>query len=224
MDDNKEKELREILEQEKNDYVIELRDGKESVSEEEPDDSAKSRLELYDWLQCIVSAVLCGILLFVFVGRVIGVDGSSMFDTLHDTDRVFMTDLFFKPEYGDIVVFHSDAYGDIPLVKRVIAVAGQTIDINFDTSEVIVDGVVLQEDYIYEEILTSRQDFFGPVTVPDGFLFVMGDNRNGSRDSRSDAVGLVDTRDILGKVLLITIPGKTEHEPRDWSRFGSVYN
>ena len=220
MDNNSEKDIEEVIENEKNSDLVEVLD--ETAADEE-EGKTSVRMELYDWLQCIVSAVLCGILIFVFVGRVIGVDGESMFSTLHHTDKVFMTDIFYEPKNGDIVIFHSDAYADIPLVKRVIAVAGQTIDINFATSEVIVDGEVLKEDYIYEQVLTSRQDFSGPVTIPEGYIFVMGDNRNGSRDSRSNAVGLVDTRNILGKVLLITIPGQTEFEPREWSRFGSVY-
>ena len=220
MDNDKEKELEAVIESEESNGLAESPDKAE---QDEKDDKGKARMELYDWLQCIVSAVLCGILIFVFAGRVIGVDGTSMFDTLHHEDKVFMTDIFYTPKNGDIVIFHSDAYGDTPLVKRVIAVAGQTIDINFDTSEVSVDGVILQEDYIYEPT-TSRQDFSGPVTVPDGYIFVMGDNRNASRDSRSDAVGLIDTRNILGKVHLITIPGKDDFGLRKWSRIGSVYS
>ena len=217
MDNDKEKELEEAVEHPAGGEIIEAPKGAE------PEDAInKSRMELYDWLQCIVSAVLCGILIFVFIGRVIGVDGTSMFDTLHHNDKVFMTNVFYKPKNGDIVIFHSDAYGDTPLVKRVIAVAGQEIDINFEKSEVSVDGVVLHEDYIYEPTRESL-GFSGPVTVPEGYIFVMGDNRNASNDSRGKAVGFVDTRNILGKVHFITIPGNTDFEPRDWSRIGSVY-
>ena len=220
MDNDNEKELKDVIASNANDDVLE---GPNKAEQDETDNNGKARMELYDWLQCIVSAVLCGILIFVFVGRVIGVDGTSMFDTLHNEDKGFMTDIFYTPKNGDIVIFHSDAYGDTPLVKRVIAVAGQTVDINFDTSEVSVDGVILQEEYIYEPT-KSRQDFSGPVTVPEGYIFVMGDNRNASRDSRSDAVGLIDTRNILGKVHLITIPGKDDFGLRKWSRIGSVYS
>ena len=184
-------------------------------------EKSQGGMELYDWVQCIVSAVLCGILLFVFVGRITGIDGTSMLDTLHDNDIVVMTNLFYTPQYGDIVIIESDAF-DKPLVKRVIATEGQTIDIDFDTGEVMIDGKVIVEDYILEPTTTQLQ-FEGPVTVPEGCMFVMGDNRNGSTDSRSSMVGMIDTREVLGKVLLLIIPGKSETSPRDWSRFGSVY-
>lgn len=186
----------------------------------EPEDAA--RMELYDWIQCIVTALLCGILLFVFVGRVIGVVGSSMFPTLHSGDRVITSNLFFTPEYGDIIVFRSPTYGESTLVKRVIATEGQTIDIDFDRGIVYIDGRAIQEDYI-AELTTISDDFDGPLTVPEGFLFVMGDNRNKSTDSRSDLIGLVDTRTIIGKVYWLIIPGPDADGSRDWSRVGSVY-
>ena len=180
-------------------------------------------LEFYDWLQCVVSAVLIGILLFVFIGRTIGVDGSSMLPTLHHTDRVVTSNLFYTPKYGDIVIVKTDAFGDTPIVKRVIAVAGQTVDINFVTGDVMVDGNVLNEPYI-NALTVDRLDFIEAVTVPEGCVFVMGDNRNKSTDSRSNSVGMVDTRRILGKVLMIMLPGiEQDTKVRTWSRFGSVY-
>ena len=190
----------------------------------EPDkdgESTDARMELYDWLQCIVSAIICGIFIFVFLGRTIGVDGHSMMQTLHDRDRVIMSNLFYTPRNGDIVVFQapSDAFGGTPLVKRVIAVAGQTIDIDFDSGEVFLDGSVLDEPYI-NELTRNRDSFAGPLTIPEGFIFVMGDNRNRSSDSRNSRVGLVDTRYILGKVLFIIIPGQSEAGRRDWGRIG----
>jgi signal peptidase I len=194
----------------------------EEGGELDPDDEAtKARMELYDWLQCVVSAIICGIFLFVFVGRTIGVDGRSMMNTLHDRDRVIMSNLFYTPANGDIVVFHSpsDSFGGTPLVKRVIAIAGQTLDINFDTGDVFVNGNVIYEPYISEPT-RNRQHFEGPVTVPEGFVFVMGDNRNSSTDSRDQKVGMVDTRYILGKVLFVAIPGADFNSPRDWSRIG----
>ena len=138
----------------------------------------KVRMELYDWIQCIVTAMICGVLVFVFVGRTIGVDGISMMQTLQNRDRVIMSNLFYTPSSGDIVVFRSpsERFGSIPLVKRVIATAGQTIDIEFETGDVYVDGVLSNEPYIYT-VTTGRYDFEGPVTVPDGYIFVMGDNR-----------------------------------------------
>ena len=186
-----------------------------------------TRMELYDWLQCIVSAIICGIFIFVFFGRTIGVEGESMRQTLHWNDRVIMSNLFYMPwsgpKNGDIVIFRSpsDSFGGTPLVKRVIAVENQTIDINFETGEVLVDGVVIDEPYISEPT-RSRLDFNGPLLVPHGHVFVMGDNRNSSSDSRDNRVGMVDTRYILGKVLFIAIPGGDASNQRDWQRFGVV--
>lgn len=215
-------------------YGIDLRPENGENDETDPEVSVKkiesknvskdnhARMELYDWLQCIVSAILCGILIFVFVGRVIGVDGSSMLDTLQDTDKIVMSNLLYTPKYGDIIVLKTDAFEDTPLVKRVIATEGQTIDINFNTGEVSIDGRIIEESYI-KELTTEQLDFNGPVTVPKGDVFVMGDNRNASTDSRSSLVGLVDTRQILGKVLFILIPGKNADGSRSFDRIGSVY-
>ena len=149
-------------------------------------------------------------------------DGTSMLQTLQNKDKVVMSNLFYTPEYGDIVVIKTDFFGDTPIVKRIIATAGQTIDINFETGTVTVDGVVLEEDYINTPT-NDREDFNGPITVPEGYVFVMGDNRDYSTDSRSSYVGLVDTRRILGKVYWVIIPGIDEDGTRDWSRIGSVY-
>jgi len=211
-------------------YGIDLRPESE---EEEPapvrtrntkvsEKSGGARMELYDWLQCIVSAILCGILVFVFIGRVIGVEGSSMLETLVDQDKVVISGLFYTPKYGDIVVIKTETFGDTPIVKRIIATEGQTVDIDFSTGDVILDGKVIQEDYISSPT-TDREDFSGPVTVPPGFVFVMGDNRRASTDSRSNNVGLVDTRQILGKVLFVLIPGREADGKRSFKRFGSVY-
>jgi signal peptidase I len=185
------------------------------------DKQGKAHMELYDWVQCIVTALVCCVLLFVFVGRSIGVDGGSMLQTLHNNDRVIMSNLFYTPAGGDIVVFRSpsEKFEGIPLVKRVIATAGQTIDIIFDTGEVYVNGVLQNEPYIYT-MTTSRHDFEGPIVIPDGYVFVMGDNRASSTDSRDNDVGLVDTRYILGKVLFLLIPGTDDSGIRDWGRFG----
>jgi signal peptidase I len=106
---------------------------------------------------------------------------------------------------------------------KVVALEGQTIEINFETGDVIVDGVVLDEPYI-NELTTSRLSFSGRETVPAGHVFVMGDNRNGSSDSRDSRIGMVDTRYILGKVLFLLIPGESESSPRDWRRIGAVYS
>ncbi len=166
-----------------------------------------ARSGIYDWVQCIVVALLLSVFLFVFVGRVIGVVGDSMNNTLFSGDKVIVSNLFYTPEYGDIVILTSPTFGNgnEPIVKRIIATEGQTIDIDFETGTVTVDGQVLQESYIAEPTYTYEGVDF-PVTVPEGCVFVMGDNRNASTDSRNPSIGMVDTRCILGKVYLRILP------------------
>lgn len=179
-----------------------------------------SGMGLYDWLQCIVTAVVAGILIFVFVGKVDAIKGYSMMHTLQDGDTVILSNLFFTPKYRDIIFIRSDAY-DTPIVKRIIATAGQSVDIDFEKGVVSVDGAELKEDYISTPT-TIKMSFEGPVTVPEGHVFVLGDNRNDSSDSRDNRVGMIDVRDILGRVYFILIPGKGPDAKRDWSRVGPV--
>jgi len=196
----------------------------EELEKEKSEIAKKLQMSFFDWIQCVFSALICCILIFVFFGRTIGVDGRSMEKTLKDSDRVVMRSLFYTPQNGDIIVFQStsvERFRNTPLVKRVIAIGGQTIDINTDTSEVFVDGILLDEPYTHT-LTTSRQDFEGPITVKEGHVFVMGDNRASSTDSRNADVGEVDVRYILGKVLFILIPGESPDGSRDWSRFGVV--
>lgn len=172
----------------------------ENAGVEERQTGASVKAEAYDWLQSIVVAILACILLFVFAVRTIGVIGVSMKETLHDGDRVVISNLFYTPESGDIVVLRKESFMDEPIVKRVIATEGQTIDIDFDAGIVYVDGEALTEEYIAEPTYRQLQ-FEGPVTVPEGHVFVMGDNRNHSNDSRDASLGLVDERYIMGRVL-----------------------
>ncbi len=178
--------------------------------------------EAFDWLQSIIAAFVAGLFIFVFVARVVRVDGSSMYKTLHNNDLVITSQLFYTPQVGDIIVFRTEETREEPLVKRVIAKAGQTVDIDFDEGVVYVDGKALDEPYVNTPT-NIRENFTGEVTVPEGCLFVMGDNRNASRDSRSYSVGFVDERQIVGKVVLLLVPGSNENEKADWKRFGSVY-
>ena len=178
-------------------------EGSSEPEEEKKPVSAKG--EVYDWLQCIVTALLVCVLVFVFLARMIGVIGSSMVDTLHEGDRIIISNLFYTPKQGDIVVLRKESLRADAIVKRVIAVEGQTVDIDFENGIVYVDGEVLDEPYIYEPTLTA-EDFDGEVTVPEGCVFCMGDNRNGSTDSRDSRVGMIDTREILGRVLLRVFP------------------
>ena len=189
---------------------------------DDKDRKPESRIELYDWVQCIVVALIVGILVFMHGFRIVNVDGLSMYPTLQHADKIITSDLFYSPKAGDIVVVQTDTYGSDPLVKRIIAVGGQTVDIDFELGIVYVDGVALDEPYINSPTL-EREDFSGPITVPEGYLFLMGDNRNRSTDSRSNMVGLVDERCIIGKVYFILFPG-SDDGVRDWSRIGSVCN
>ncbi len=157
--------------------------------------------ECYEWVQCIVVALIACILLFSFFGRVIDVIGHSMENSFHDGDKVITTRLAGDYRQGDVVVLHKDGYGSEPLIKRVIAVGGQTVDIDFDAGIVYVDGEALDEPYT-KELTYERENFSGPVYVPEGCIWVMGDNRNNSLDSRYFAIGCVDTRCVIGKVVL----------------------
>ena len=167
--------------------------------------SVKKRLEIYDWLQCIVYALVACILVFVFFFRTIDVVGHSMEPTLMEGDKLIVSKLFYTPKYGDIVVLRKDTFSDQPIVKRVIATEEQVVDIDFDKGIVYVDGVALDEPYIAEKT-TRPIDFDGKVKVPKGCVFVMGDNRNKSTDSRDNDIGMVDTRYIIGHELLRIMP------------------
>ncbi len=166
----------------------------------------KKRRNTYDWIQCLTSALIVCVVIFLFFIRVIDVRGTSMNPTLNNQDKMLVSDLFYKPKAGDIVVFKKDQYDpDKALVKRVIATEGQEINIDFDKGIVYVDGQAIEEDYI-SELTTTKLDFIGPQTVPDGCVFVMGDNRNMSTDSRKSEIGMVDNRLIIGKVYCVIFP------------------
>lgn len=167
--------------------------------------SVKKRLEIYDWLQCVVYALVACILVFVFFFRTIDVVGHSMEPTLMEGDKLIVSNLFYEPKYGDIVIIRKDSFSDQPIVKRVIATEDQVVDIDFEEGIVYVDGMALDEPYIAEK--TRRElDFDGKVTVPKGCVFVMGDNRNKSTDSRDESIGMVDKRYIIGHELIRILP------------------
>ncbi len=162
--------------------------------------------ELYDWMQCLITAMVVCVIVFIFLVRVIDVRGTSMNPTLNNGDKMLVSSLFYTPKAGDVVVFKKNEYDpDRALVKRVIATEGQEINIDFDLGIVYVDGEPIKEDYIME-LTHTKIDFIGPKTVPDGCVFVMGDNRNASTDSRKTEIGMVDARLILGKAYMVIYP------------------
>ena len=160
---------------------------------------------LLEWYEALISAALVLVLIFSFFVRIIQVDGSSMVPTLVNGDKLIVWGAGYTPQRGDVVIVDSyTSYGK-PLVKRVIAKGGDTVSIDYATGTVAVNGEVLQEDYIAEPTYLGYDVTF-PYTVPEGTVFVMGDNRNQSLDSRSTYVGCIDERDILGRVLLCFMP------------------
>ena len=184
----------------------------------------ESGKDFYEWVQALVCSVLVVVMLFTFVIRMIGVDGHSMVPTLQDGDRLLVLNsmLYDDYKYGDIVVLRKSSFLSEPIVKRVIAAEGQTVDIDFSTGSVYVDGVLLKEDYINELTFTEEGTEF-PLTVPEGSIFVMGDNRNHSNDSRDSRLGTVDSRYVIGKAVVLAFPGPDiVMGKRDYSRIGVI--
>ncbi len=161
----------------------------------------KKESVLFDILDSVKGAIIVVLVVFTFLFRAVGVDGDSMVPTLNDGDWIAVSGMMFTDlEYGDIVVVTQPWERNVPIVKRVIGVGGDTVDIDFDTGDVSVNGTVIEEKYINEKTLTGYDVQF-PVVVPEGKIFVMGDNRNISLDSRSSKIGMIDERYVLGRTL-----------------------
>ena len=180
---------------------------------------------LYDWLQAVLSSVLAVVLVFTFGVRLVGVSRQSMRETLQNGDKLLVVNGYLCGDYhqGDIVIFQKPSFenGDA-IVKRVIATEGQTVDIDFDAGVVYVDGRALEEDYINERTYLEEGTEF-PLTVPEGSIFVMGDNRNRSSDSRDSRLGTVDARYVIGKAVFMAFPGADEVTgKKDLKRIGAI--
>ena len=193
-----------------------------SDKEKEPRNWKQSVLLYVHDLMCMLLMVM---LLFLVVFRVILVTGDSMFTTLWDGDYLLLVSELFcgDPEPGDIVVISKQSFDNgSPIVKRVIATEGQTVDIDFESGTVYVDGKALREPYIHNETTNEEGTVF-PLTVAENCIFVLGDNRAVSLDSRSPQIGQIDRREVLGKALCLIIPG-THHGQLlpDYSRIGAV--
>lgn len=199
------------------------------IAEERPAPAGGKRVapksaaqRLCEWLQPLAVAVAAATLLLTFFVPVVGVEGESMRETLQSGDRLLTLRpwLTGEPQRGDIVVVRKESFDSEPIVKRVIATAGETVDIDFDTGTVTVDGKLLSEPYI-RELTQRRGSVTFPLTVEEGCLFLMGDNRNHSSDSRGAALGTVEERYVIGTAAVLLFPGAdAESGERDFSRIG----
>lgn len=165
----------------------------------------ESNTHVLEWFDALLFALTLVLFILLFLVRTVNVDGISMVPTLQDNDQLLARSIAYKPARGDIVVVDGYTSYGAPLVKRVIGVGGDVIDIDFEVAEVYVNGELQSEPYIAEP--TERQfDIKFPLTVPEGYLFLMGDNRNLSKDSRHSEIGFIDERDILGKAFFRIMP------------------
>ena len=180
---------------------------------------------LFDALEMFAWALAVLLLLFTFAMRLCRVEGASMENTLYDGENLLLFSLGYQPEQDDVIVFHltDDSQTlEKTLVKRVIATGGQTVQIDFKNNTIFVDGVLYEDEHAVlknqQDAITDQYMYFRPdwkydsktdtmtVTVPEGQLFVLGDNRNFSRDSRDSDIMFVDERCVLGKVILRVFP------------------
>lgn len=185
-----------------------------SEQQEKTEKKKSSLRETVEYAESLAVVFVVMLLIFTFIARPATVDGESMIPTLQNGERLVISNLFYEPTAGDIVVLcgEADREEGKNLIKRIIATEGQTIDIDFEAGEVYVDGQKLDEPYILEPTYLDEGTEF-PLTVPEGEIFVMGDNRNGSRDSRSLTVGTVKEEYIVGRVLFRFFP---------FDRFGKI--
>lgn len=191
-----------------------------AVLSDKTDENKQFKRDLFDWIEVLVHAILAVVLCFSFLFRIATIDGDSMMNTLVNGERVVINNIFYTPKSGDIVVISRNKQNDVydnnpqdkPIIKRIIATEGQSVDIDFEQGIVYVDGVELDEPYTkpmqpYEKY--AKYDIQFPVTVDEGCVFVLGDNRPVSLDSRSSQIGeygMIDTRYILGHAVFRVFP------------------
>ena len=187
---------------------------------------------IYDWKQNIVLyihdllyMIVIIFIIFLILFRIIVVSGSSMYDTLINGDYLLLvSNVFYRnPQPQDIIVVSKESFDDgAPIIKRVIATEGQTVDIDFYSGIVYVDGQALEEPYAYTPTNVEEGMVF-PLTVGENCVFAMGDNRNRSRDSRDPSIGQIDKREILGKAIFLFLPATDEgHAGPDYNRIGVI--
>ena len=182
--------------------------------------SSKAATVAFEWGHCVISAVVIVVILLTFVFRLVNIEGPSMQPTLINSDKVIITNFFYEPEVGDIVVIPAGKFHNEPIIKRVIALGGQEVYINYVTHEVYVDGVLLEEDYIKCPTIHSYGEKSLSLTVPEGKAYILGDNRGDSYDSRYFSVigedgeeetdlgdaKCIDVDDIIGKAQFVIFP------------------
>lgn len=167
---------------------------------------------LYEWVEIITTSLIAITLVFTFLFRLVDVDGTSMETTLHDGERLVLSCLPYTPKRGDIVVV-SQGVEKEPLIKRVIGLAGDTVSISAESGKVYLNGEVLDEAYI--QVPTATELMQGDVTVPDGMVFIMGDNRSAGHSLDSRTFGCVEEGRVIGKVVYRVAP---------FYRFGGLYD
>lgn len=226
--DNSEiEETAEAIETEASD-ADEISDDEDYDENEKPKKRVNWRKSLLIYAHDVLYLLAILIVVSLFL-RVVVVSGTSMTNTLKDGDYLLvLSNVFYRnPDQGDIIVVSKSTFDDgKPIVKRVIATEGQTVDIDFDLGVVYVDGIALDEPYT-KTPTTLQEGVTFPLVVEENCVFVLGDNRNGSRDSRYPDIGQIHEKEIIGKVLLIFLPGTNgtdiygnPNEPRDFSRIG----
>ena len=201
-----------------------MENNKDRASEAGLKESAASIVLTY--VHDLIYMLAVTMIIFVLLFRIVIVSGSSMYSTLWHGDWLLLVGntIYQDPEYGDIIVARKESFRNgEAIIKRVIATEGQTVDIDFEAGIVYVDGVALEEEYTYT-LTTNREGMEFPLTVEKGCIFVMGDNREGSMDSRHPEIGLIDTRQVLGKAVFLIFPGTGQYnQPRDFGRIGVLY-
>lgn len=179
-------------------------EGKTKIEIVNPDGAVAG---IFDWIRCIIFAIAIVIVCLTFAFRLVDVEGSSMFDTLSTKDKVIVTNFMYTPKTNDIVVISHGAQYANPIIKRVIATEGQSVELDYDHDRIIVDGVVIEECYIdgstFGGVVGDNEI---PDVIPEGKIFVMGDNRKVSMDSRSTKIGLIDVNDVIGKAQIVAFP------------------
>ncbi len=161
----------------------------------------------FESFEISIYVLILATIFMIFGFRIVSISGISMLDTLHNFDKVLIRRFNYKPKCGDVVVIKCGQYLDQPLIKRVIATEGQSLKVDYKNQSVLVDGVKIEEDYVKEPMIPQNDDCI-PEIIPQGYCFVMGDNRNRSLDSRSGMVGLIENKNIIGKAMFIVFSFK----------------